>query len=396
MRRLLLPVLCSLLALSYAARLESGSSFTLEQAEVQAGDLYYGGNALRIDGRVEGSVLAGAQTIAVPGTVARNLFAGAQTIDLSGSVGGDVLAGAMNLNITGPVAGAIRAGAATITVDSKVGADLLAGSRELIIGKNADIAGDVLFGGRTLNVIGTIHGDVRMAGGDVTVSGVIDGDLICTVEEHITLTEDARVFGNLVYRAEHEMDVGNKDAVFGEVRFVRQVEPKEIGELGKVRPRPGLWASLLLPFALFSVLGALAVGFLLIAIWKSALVRAFDACLEHFGRTVGVGAIGLFATPVALVVAMALIITIPLGLLGGLAYLSFLYLAKILAGMFAGRWLFRLFGGATASIWLTAPVGIVLAYALCAIPFAGWLIWLFSAFVGFGIIVELLSGSRKD
>ncbi len=384
-----------LVASAYAARLESGPNLTIEPAETQAGDLYYGGNGLRIEGRVDGSVLAGANTIVVSGAVSRNLFAGGQTIDISGAVGGDVLAGAMNVTVSGPVAGAIRAGAQTITVDSTVGADLLAGCRDLTVGRNAVVAGDVIAGCQTLDIAGTVHGDVRTAASDVTVSGIIDGDLICTVGRRITLAEDARVFGNLVYRAERELEIGNRDAVFGDVRFIRQVEPREIGEIGKVRPRPGLITSLLLPFALLSVLAALAVVFLLIAIWKGALTRAIDGCLDHFGRTVGFGAIGLFATPVAIVVALALIITIPLGLVGGLLYLAGLYLAKVLAGILVGRWLFRVFGGATASVWLTAPVGIILVYALCAIPFAGWILGLFAAFIGFGVIVELLAASRR-
>jgi len=87
--------------------------------------------------------------------------------------------------------------------------------------------------------------------------------------------------------------------------------------------------------------------------------------------------------------------TLPLGLAAGLLYLVALYFAKILAGMFVGRWLFRVFGGHSASLWLTTPVGIILVYALCAIPVVGWLVWLFAAVLGFGVIVELLGLSRR-
>jgi hypothetical protein len=63
--------------------------------------------------------------------------------------------------------------------------------------------------------------------------------------------------------------------------------------------------------------------------------------------------------------------------------------------MFLGKLLFRWFGAPDASLWLAAPVGIVIVYGLCAIPFAGWAIWFFTLALGFGIVAELLGMSRS-
>jgi len=200
----------------------------------------------------------------------------------------------------------------------------------------------------------------------------------------------------VLYKSDFELDIGNRDAVFGEIKFIRRTpQPAKLDEFKHFRPRPGIITAFFLPFAIFSVLGALVVGFILVAIWRHALNQAIEASLDRFGRTVGLGAIGLLAPPAAFIVALVLVVTIPAGLIGIALYLVFLYLAKVLAGMLFGRLLFRLFGGATASPWLTAPVGIVLVYALCAVPFAGWLVWLFAALVGFGVVVELLAATRR-
>ncbi len=378
-----------------AARFEAGTSFTLPAEEIQVGDLYFGGNALRLDGTVEGSVLVGAQTVTLAGTITRNLFVGAQTVDITGPVQGDVLAGCATLNIADSVSGTVRVGANSVSINSRIGQDVLAGCRELVIDKDAEIRGDVITGCGTLNISGTVRGDVRADADKVIVSGIIDGDLIVTIDEQLVLTEDARVFGNLDYRSEKELDIGNPDAVFGDIEFTKKPRPREIEEFKRFRPRPSLFAAFLLPFAIFSVLGALAIGFILIAIWKHALIHALENSMSRFGRTVGFGAIGLFAAPLALLVALLLIVTIPASLIGMLLYLILRSLSKVFAGMFLGKWLFGLFGGHTASIWLFAPVGIILVYALCAIPVAGWLIWLFGAMVGFGVIIELLSSSRR-
>jgi cytoskeletal protein CcmA (bactofilin family) len=398
MRRsvLLLSSLFPLLSLSYAARLESGSSFTLLREEAQVGDLYFGGSALRIDGRVEGSVIAGCQSAAVGGFVTRNVFVGCQTLDMSGAVQGDLVALCAGMHLGGPVAGAVRAAAGTVSVDSRIGQDLVVGCRDLTIGRDAEVGGDVIVGCATLNINGAVHGDVRAAAGEIIVSGVIDGDLIASVGTRLVLTKDARVFGSVIYKSDFELDIGNRDAVFGEIRYTRRLSrPTRLEEIKHFRPRPGVVTAFFLPFALFSVLAALLIGFILVAIWKHAVRQALDNCIGRFGRTVGFGALGLLAAPAALVLSIVLVITIPAGLVGLLLYLVFLYLSKIFAGMFLGRWLFRICGGASASPWLFAPVGIILAYALCTIPIAGWLLWLFAAIIGFGVIIELLAATRR-
>ncbi len=398
--RIVRSMCCGLLlgciALSYAARFEAGSSFTLLKEEAQVGDLYFGGSALRLDGRVEGSVAAGCQSAAVGGFVTRNLYLACQTADISGAVRGDLLALGASIHLGGPVGGAARIAAATVSVDSRVGQDLIVACRDLTIGRNAEIAGDVVAGCATLNINGTVHGDVRAGAGEIVISGIIDGDIIATVGTRLVLTKDARVFGNLRYRSDFELDIGNRDAVFGEIKFTRRLHrTAKLDELRQFRPRPGIITAFFLPFAIFSVLGALVVGLILIAIWKHVIRQALESSIDRFGLTVGRGAIALLAPPAAFVVAMVLVVTIPAGLIALALYLVFLYLAKMMAGMLLGRLLFRLFGGSTASLWLTAPVGIVLVYALCAIPFVGWVIWLLAVIVGFGVIVELLAATRR-
>ncbi|MFO7674859.1 MAG: polymer-forming cytoskeletal protein [bacterium] len=382
------------LALAAAARFESGPSFTLPAGELQFGDLYFGGGALRLDGQVDGSVAAGCQTVAVTGRVTRNLFLGGQTITLSGPIGGDVTAGCQHLAVDDSVAGAVRAAAATVRVAGRVGRDVLAACTNITIARGAEVGGDVVCGATMLAIDGAVRGDVRAAAREIVISGTVDGDVVCAVDQRIVLTEDARVFGSLRYTAEKEIDIGNRDAVFGEIAFTRRARGA-MDDVRPFRPRPDLFRLIILPFALLSVLGALALAFLLVAIWKHALRLAIDSALERFGRTVGAGAIAFFAAPAAFVLALVLIVTFPIGFLGGALWLAGLYIAKILAGMLFGRWLFNVFGGRSASIWLTAPVGVVLTYALCAVPICGWLFWVFVVLVGFGVLVELLARCRR-
>jgi len=161
-----------------------------------------------------------------------------------------------------------------------------------------------------------------------------------------------------------------------------------------MKPRPGTFVTFFLPFTILSMLGALVVGFLLIAVWRYTLNEGLSRALSHWTRTLGFGAVGFLVGPMSILIAFALIITIPAGLVAAAAYLVSLYLAKVLAGMLTGRLLFRLFGSPDASLWWAAPVGIVIVFGLCAIPYAGWIVWLACMTIGFGVIAELLGMSR--
>jgi cytoskeletal protein CcmA (bactofilin family) len=387
-------LLSSLFVLSFAAQFIGESNFTLPADETRVGDLYFGGTVLRIEGRLDGSAMAGAQTIGVSGPVTRNLFLAAQSVDVSGATGGDLIALCATLNVNGRVGGAVRAGAGTITISGAVGQDVLAGCSNLSVTKAAEVRGDIAAGCRSLEIAGTVRGDVKAMADEIVISGSVDGDVDVTVADRLLLTPEARVYGNLRYRSNKKLDIGNPDMVFGNIEHVQLPSPKEIEEIRGMRPRPSTVFTFFLPFTILSVLGALVVGFILVAVWKHVLDEGLNRSLARWARTLGFGAVGFLIGPMSVVIAFLLVVTIPAGLIAAAAYLVFLYLGKTLAGMFAGKLLFRIFGAPDVSLWWAAPVGIVVVYGLCAIPFAGWIIWLFAVAVGFGVIAELLGMSR--
>jgi cytoskeletal protein CcmA (bactofilin family) len=393
-RVLLLSLLSSLFSLSLAAQFAGGPSYTLPAEETRIGDLYFGGTMLRIEGRLDGSAIAGAQTISISGPVTHNLFLAAQNIEVSGNAAGDLVAVGASLTVSGRINGAIRAAAGAIYINGGVGQDVLAGGAAVVIGKNAEVRGDVVAGCQKLEIDGIVRGDVKAVANELAISGAIDGDVDVTVADKLTLTPEARIYGNLRYRSNKKIEIDNPDMVFGNIEYVQLPSPREIDDLRQMKPRPGMFVTFFLPFTILSIIGALVVGFLLVAIWKYALNEGIARSLGHWGRTLGFGAVGFLIGPMSILVAFALIITIPAGLIAAAAYVVCLYLAKVLAGMFTGRLLFRIFGSPEASLWWAAPVGIAIVFGLCAIPYAGWAIWFVSMAVGFGVIAELFGMSR--
>ncbi|MEO0085073.1 MAG: polymer-forming cytoskeletal protein [candidate division WOR-3 bacterium] len=384
-------VLCLALAPAPAARLV-GESFTLPAGETSLGDLYFGGSLLRLDGQLDGSVVAGARTAKITGRVLGNAYIAAQNADVSGTIAGDLLAACATLSVTGPVLGSVRALCGAAHVNNRVGQDILAACEGLNIGPDAEVRGDVIAGCNTLEISGVVRGDIRASAATIIISGIVDGDVDVTVGQRLTLTDSARLFGNLRYRSDLKLDLGNPDAVFGETEFLPHVKPDRATQS---RSRRWFMPALFLPFTLLSLLAALATGFIIVAVWRRPLTVALEMCTDRFGRTVGLGAVGFFATPLAALLSLAAVVTIPAAAIVLVGYLTGIYLAKILAGIFVGRLIFRLFGVGSASLWAAAPVGIAVVYAVCAIPVFGWLVWLFAVLIGFGVIVELFARSRR-
>jgi len=390
-RLALVLCLCLTAGSAPAARL-ARDTFSLPAAETSLGDLYFGGSRLRLDGQLDGSIVAAARTATITGRVARNAYVAAQNVDLSGTVSGDLLAACATLSVTGPVLGSVRVLCGAAHVNNRVGQDLLAACEGLNIGPDAEVRGDVIAGCNSLEISGTVRGDVRAGAATIIISGIVDGDVDVAVGQRLTLTDSARIFGSLRYRSDLKLDLGNPDAVFGTTEFLPHVRP---AQLRPTRHHRWFLPALLLPLTVLSLLAALVAGFLLIAVWRRPLAAALDECTGRFGRTIGFGAVGFFATPLAALVSLAAVVTIPAAAIVLVGYLVGIYLAKILAGIFVGRLIFRLFGVREVSLWAAAPVGIAVVYALCAVPVVGWLIWLFAVLIGFGVLVALLARSRR-
>ncbi len=393
MRRLLL--LAAIASAGLAAQFVSSADFSIPAGEMRMGDVYFAGTVLRIEGRLDGSVIGGAQSVNISGPITRNLFLAAQSVDVSGPVSGDVVAVCATFNLHGRVGGAVRVGSGTVYINGPVGQDVLAGCASMVVAKQAEVRGDVAATCRSLELAGAVRGDVRATADRIVISGSIDGDVDVIVGKQLTLMADARVYGNLRYRASRKLDISNPDLVFGNIEYVQLPGRDELEEVKVLRPRPGVLAAFLLPFALLSMLGAVVVALILIAVWKYALNEALNRAITHWGRTLGLGSVGFLIGPMTILVSFALIVTIPAGLIAAAAYVVLVYLGKTLSGMFLGKLLFRVFGAPDISLWLAAPVGIVIIYALCAIPFAGWVIWLMTQALGFGIVAELLGMSRS-
>jgi cytoskeletal protein CcmA (bactofilin family) len=119
-----------------------------------------------VSGHITGDVIGFVQTLRIGGKVDGNIRAGANTLTVSGSVGKNALLFAeyANLDSTGKIGGSVTAFVQSLNVEGTLGRDILCFSKH--IGISGEVAGGIQAKGGTLSIAATgqVSGPVRFEG----------------------------------------------------------------------------------------------------------------------------------------------------------------------------------------------------------------------------------------
>lgn len=184
-----------------AATAESDLVWILETETVPE-DLYALGNEVRIDGRIEGDLLAAAaDRLVVTGVVTGSVIALSPLVVIEGEVGGSMVAAAVEVDITGRVGGDVVTAAFGLQLGGQVGRDLLAAG--WYASHQGEVQRDLRGMFRVLHLGGTVTEDVEVRADQLQATrGLsVQGDLDYGVRE--VLGQDhlqAGVSGSLINR----------------------------------------------------------------------------------------------------------------------------------------------------------------------------------------------------
>ena len=346
-----------------AQSVEVGDVLTIASGEVREGDLYAAGEAVRVDGRLNGDLVAGARRILVDGAVDGDVFAAGNTIDLRGPIGDSTR-----------IAGQI------LTVDTTIDGDLLAGGEELHLTENASVAGGLTAAASLVEIDGTVGRGARVAAGEIIVRGTVNGNAN-VIADRLDLAPGARITGDLDYRARTPLSPEAAAQVEGAVRYEEPVEDPDDGGGGFG-----------LAFWFWQVLASLLTGIVAVAALRGVMERLVASIAEETTLGALLGFTAFLLIPVAAVIAIVTLVGLPIGVAAALLFGLALYAAKLPIAVWIGGRLLGLAGRPGASPYAAMAIGILLLYLLFAIPFVGWLFWLAAAWLGLGAMV--VSGRR--
>jgi len=332
---------------------------------------------------VDDNLFVAGETVVIDGTINGDLFAFARQVIVHGAVKGNIITGAQSVEIDGDVGGSIITGGQTIQVNSKVSHNVAAFGQSVTLGKDSTVDGDAGTFGNETHLNGSVAHSYYVFGlGDVAGSV---GRSMTFRGGTLTLLPTARIAGDLTAHVQKAEAVHiSPGAMIGG----RQSIELEM-------PRPSRYRTFGFYFGqVIRMAAAFVTGIILLLLFPSLRRMNFSDALT-VAKSGGIGLLLLIAMPIAAIIVMITWVGIPLGMIGIVAWLLGLYLAKILVANFVGRTLLLSDMDRMSSVVLSLLLGLLLVFIAINLPYIGWLIHFLLVIIGFGALILTLFNSFR-
>jgi anti-sigma factor RsiW len=364
MAAVLLAVAVALPSIGHAfeIRRNQNGDVTVAANETIDDTLLAAGQTVTIDGNVNGDLLAFGRLVTVRGNVTGNLVTGAQRVTIEGTVGGSVLGAGENVTLE----------------NGRIGGNLYGFGNSVEVTSGANITGNAIAAGETVDMDGRVGIDLKGFGSKVNVSGAVAGD-VDAYAGTITLQSSTNIGGKLTAHVDDMNDLVSQSATVREVEL--KVAPRE--------QRRNEYATFGYYFGQVVRVGAMFLaGLLLFTVFP--VLR--DVTLPNAMAVLRSGGIGLAAAvtlPVAAILLCFTVIGIPLGLLTFVLGAIGLFFSKVVMAHIVGRAAFRT-RPAPPNFAASLIVGLAIIIVAINLPWLGGIANFVLTLVGFGIIVSLL------
>jgi len=346
----------------FAVEFIGGDEIIVEDSAID--DLYVGGGLVTIDEDVDGDLVVAGGSVTVNGDIA-----------------GDLMIAGGQLVVNGDVRDDVRAAGGSITINGNIGDDLITSGGQLNINRDSLIGGSLVIGTSFANISGSVQENLMGGGVKIILGGTIYGDVDLQVQDNLTLTNDARIDGNLIYTGLREADL-EESQVSGFIEFNKQtITTDEFGS--QVQRIFSIWK---LAYEVIAFISVLILALILILLVPLTFHEVVTRAKAHPWRSLGLGLIiGIIGIAAAVVSAITLI-GIPVALLlVGILMISF-YVAKIYASAWIGCYIikpkkmtkFKLFGITVLGGFIITVIGFV--------PIVGWVVSFLIVVGGFGAL----------
>lgn len=333
--------------------IRTGDTVTLSDNQAVSGDLYLFGGVISTLAAISDDLYAIGGSVTVDGTVASDISLMSGTAEIIAPVGDDV-----------------RIVGGRVTIGDDVKGDVAVFGGEVTILPRANIQGDVLFYGGSLDLEGTVHGSVLAKGERIRIDGPIDGSVTVTAFTSLTFGAKSKVLGSVTYLSPHEM--------------VRAIDSEIVGAI--THPESALFSAT--PTSRSSLVVAFFVLLFTSLVVRFLFGKRIDELLEYTVSSYGInGAIGflvLLAVPLIITLLFVSVIGFVLGLATLFFYLALLMTGTAIAPIFVGALISLLVTRkASYSLWW-AILGALVMFAVAHIPYVG--------FIALPIVVSMVIG----
>jgi cytoskeletal protein CcmA (bactofilin family) len=341
---------------------------------------------------IPGSLFLSGSTISMQGTVHGDVYCVGQKVTISGIVDGDVLCAAQTMQIPGSVKGNVRTLGQTTDITGSIYRNFTTFSQSLFVRNTASVSGEVLFGGQTVVLDGTIAKSIDGFAQNVTIDGFVKGNIVLEASI-VTVGDHAAVNGSLTYTSDKELKSSGGASISGTIVRVPATEHKGATSQ-KTMPKSSTspWPANALPsIFMYLIVGCLAVWLFPLFTKKTILMMTTDAL-----GTGLVGAIALMVTPIAAIVIFATLIGIPAAILLGMAYVAAILVSRIFVANIVGAYVLDSFGvKQKANMLLQMLVGVPLLWFMFKAPVVGGFIGFLAVCWGLGGMIRAVHPKKR-
>ncbi len=324
--------------------------------------------------------VAAAGGISMDGRQLGDLFGWAPKISIGGEIQGDLFAAANSIDISGTVRDSTRLFGQTVDISGTIEGDLLIFAATLTLKEDAHITGDVFGSVAHFIHMGRVDGKITLTTGESRIEGSVGKDLKLKADT-ISLSEGALIEGDLTYTSRTELPASAAAYVKGEIIYNEVVDKDE--DADDTRFSLGTVAGWL-----YWPVAAFIVGAILLALSGRHKQLPVERMNEEGWIGLAVGVLALPVLAVASIVAMFLVLTIPLGIIGLFLLAVLAFIGKIPTAIWLGRRVLAFAGKSEPSPYLALALGLLLVYLMISIPFyIGWAVWYAVTSAGIGAMI---------
>ncbi len=352
----------------------------------KADDIYFFGEMLKFNGDVKSSINAVGDKLFIGGNVGNNINAGGRFVELSGNIKSNAY---------------IMGSTIILQKGTKIDGTLFTLSKELMVKNDTTIGSGVFSSNENITLSGTVNGNLEIYAGTLTVDGVVNGNIEAKVGK-IVFTSNSLINGSLKYSAEYKISDFDKSKVKGPVTYI---------EADKFNRGNYKWQPFKHSFnddhkkfraGFFKFAAAMKAIMLVVFIIAGLLLLLFPATkkLEEprdgrsFWYTMLWGLIPFLIYPVAIVIFMILVITIPLGIILLIVGMPVILLMHIIGVTLFGQYLFGLFKWKSTKRYLYFLFGLIFFIIVSLVPFINVLGFIFFASIGWGVVLQGLINKK--
>jgi cytoskeletal protein CcmA (bactofilin family) len=339
-----------------AADMERGNpSYTLPAGQEVKNDLIVTAERTRIDGDIDGDLIS---------------FSASLTVN--GHVKGDIIAFGREITVNGPVDGNVRVWCESLSLNSTVDRNAMAWAGQVVLDQKASVNGSMILGSGSAELDGHVGGDLLALVGDLTINGRFDHD-VAIRGDHLIIGSNTEITGQTKYRGRGQPDIASGANLASPIQIT---VPKRGPDYTRVAY---YWHEVLFWGANF--LFGLVLLLVLPGFFSDAVHQT-----KRVGPAVGFGALFLFATPIAIIIACVTIVGLGIGISALLLYLISLYAAQVFVGSWLGEQLLGYTVGIGPAVARLA-IGLAILRVVRMIPFVGPLAGLIITIWGLGALL---------